>query len=62
MADDIQACPLTSIGTGIDMMCSKEKCAWYVPSVKKCSVYLIAYNALLDANEKQKTIKKSKTK
>lgn len=60
MANDIIVCPLISINSGIDMVCSKEKCAWYVPSVKKCSVYLLAYNALLEANQKQKSMKKSK--
>jgi hypothetical protein len=36
------------------MVCSQQKCAWYVPSVQKCSMYLLAYNALLDANQKQR--------
>ena len=56
MADskDLQTCPLLSISTGIDMVCTQNKCAWYVPNVKKCSMYLMAYNALLDANQKQK--------
>lgn len=53
----LQSCPLVSIGTGIDMVCNQDKCAWYVPNVKKCAVYLLAYNALLDANEKQKNVK-----
>lgn len=52
--NDIPMCPLTSIASGIDMVCSEAKCAWYIPSVKKCSMYLIAYNALLDANKKQR--------
>ena len=48
-------CPLLSIGTnGIDMICTKEKCAWYMANVKKCSMYIIGYNALLDANGKKK--------
>lgn len=51
---ELPVCPLVSIGTGIDMVCSESKCAWYVPSVKKCSMYLIAYNALLEANKKQR--------
>ncbi len=50
-------CPLTSIGTGIDMVCSQDKCAWYVPNVKRCAVYMMAYNALLDVNQKQKMTK-----
>ena len=51
----MKICPLTSVGTGIDMMCSKEKCSWYIASVEKCAVYLMGFNALLDANQKQKT-------
>ncbi len=57
MSSNLPSCPLMSIGTGIDMVCSQNKCAWYVPSVKKCSVYLLAYDALLSANEKQKAKK-----
>ena len=56
--NDIPVCPLVSIGSGIDMVCSQTKCAWYVPSVQKCSMYLLAYNALLDANAKQRAAKK----
>ena len=59
MADkQMKSCPLTSIGTGIDMVCPGEKCAWYVSNVKKCAMYLIAYEALLNVNEKQKAVKK----
>ena len=45
--NDIPVCPLVSIGSGIDMVCSQTKCAWYV----------LAYNALLDANAKQRASK-----
>lgn len=55
--NDIPVCPLISINSGIDMVCSQQKCAWYVPSVQKCSVYLMAYNALLEANQKQRAAK-----
>lgn len=58
--NDIPVCPLISIGSGIDMVCSQVKCAWYVPSVQKCSMYLLAYNALLDANLKQKAKQQNK--
>ena len=48
-------CPLLSIGAnGIDMICTKEKCAWYMANVKKCSMYIMGYNALLEANSKKK--------
>ena len=52
--NEIPVCPLISIGSGIDMVCSQTKCAWYVPSLQKCSMYLLAYNALLEANQKQR--------
>lgn len=55
---EIPFCPLMSVGTNIDMVCTLERCAWYVPSVKKCSVYMLAYNALLDVNTKQQAVKK----
>jgi hypothetical protein len=47
-------CPLMSAGKDVDMICTKERCAWWVPSIKKCSVYLLAYDALLNVNERQK--------
>ena len=53
----LQSCPLLSINTGIEMVCVQNKCSWYVPNVKKCAIYLLAYNALLDANQKQKNTK-----
>lgn len=56
---EIPYCPLMSVGATVDMVCTLERCAWYIPSVKKCSIYLMAYNALLEANAKQATAKKS---
>ena len=52
--NDIPKCPLLSVGTGIDIVCTQAECAWYIPSVKKCSMYLMGYNALLDVNQKQR--------
>lgn len=54
MAKEIPFCPLISAGADIDKVCSQESCAWYVPSVRKCSVYMIAYNALQETTERQK--------
>ncbi len=56
MSDNkIQYCPLLSIGTGgIDMVCTQENCAWYMSSVKKCSIYMLGYNALMETNSKRK--------
>lgn len=51
---EIPFCPLLSIGTGIDMVCTQERCAWYMANVKKCSMYIMGYNAILDANSKKK--------
>lgn len=56
---EIPFCPLMSVGANVDMVCTQERCAWYIPSVKKCSMYLLAYNALLDANAKQAAAKKA---
>ena len=53
---ELKICPLTSIGTGIDMVCAGNKCAWYIPSVKKCSMYLMGYNALLEVGKKRKDL------
>ena len=58
-SDTIPTCPILSIGTGeIDMICSQTKCAWYIPNVQKCAVYLMAYNSLLDINSKTRPPKK----
>ena len=50
----VMFCPLMSVGTNVEMVCIEDRCAWYLQSVKKCSVYMNAYNALLDVTEKQK--------
>ena len=53
---DIPFCPLLSIGTnGVDMVCTQDRCAWYMSNVKKCSMYIMGYNALLEANNKKKS-------
>lgn len=58
MAKEIPFCPLMSAGSDIDKVCTQERCAWYVPSVKKCSMYMLAYNALLETNARQQAGKK----
>ena len=58
MVNDLPFCPLMTAGSDIDKVCTLDRCAWYVPSVKKCSVYMIAYNSLLDVTAKQKAQKK----
>ena len=58
MAKDIPYCPLMSAGSEIDKVCTLDCCAWYVPSVKKFSVYMLAYNALLETTARQKQARK----
>ena len=48
-------CPLLSIASnGVDMVCTEDRCAWYMANVKKCSMYIMGYNALMEANSKKK--------
>ena len=61
MADikrEIPFCPLMRVGQDVDMVCTQERCAWYIPNIRKCSMYIMAYNALLEANAKQVTKKR----
>ena len=54
--ENIPFCPLMSIGAnGVDMVCTQERCAWYMANVKKCSIYILGYNALIEANSKKKS-------
>ena len=50
---EIPFCPLMSAGSEVDMVCTQERCSWYITKKKKCSVYIMGFNALLDANLKQ---------
>ena len=54
---DIPFCPLMSVASNIDMVCTEGRCGWYIPSVKKCAIYIIGFNALLEANSNQQTPK-----
>ncbi len=38
MADikkEIPYCPLLSVGQNVDMVCTQERCAWYMANVKQ---------------------------
>ena len=48
----IPVCPMLSSGLGYDVVCARDKCAWYVKSSKLCAVYVIAHNNLLDIQSK----------
>ena len=50
---EIPFCPLLSAGSEIDKVCTQERCAWYMTATKKCAVYILGYNSLIDANSKQ---------
>ncbi len=57
MAKSIPLCPLMTAGSEIDRVCTQERCAWYMTNVKKCSAYILAYNALQESTERQKSTK-----
>ena len=48
----IPVCPLMSAGNDITIVCSQEKCAWYMLNLKKCAVYMLGHNATLEVKEK----------
>ena len=52
-------CPLLSMGSQIDMICIKERCAWYLPNCGACSAYVLAHDASLDIRQKQQAVKKT---
>jgi hypothetical protein len=51
---NIPFCPLMSAGSDIERVCTQERCAWYLKAYNTCSVYLLAHNAALDIQAKQK--------
>lgn len=55
MADktSIPFCPLMSAGNTIEVVCTQERCAWYLKNYKMCSMYVLAHNAALDIQGKQ---------
>jgi len=46
-------CPLMSAGNSVEIICSQERCAWYLKNYKMCSVYILAHNAALEISAKQ---------
>ena len=43
-----------SAGADFEKVCTQEACAWYLKSYKICSIYMLAHNAALDVQTKQK--------
>ena len=52
-SNQIPICPLMSAGHDITILCSQDKCAWYMKNYKTCSVYILAHDAALNIKEKQ---------
>lgn len=52
-SNQIPYCPLMSAGSEFQIVCSQEKCAWYMKSYKTCSVYVLAHDSALSIKEKQ---------
>lgn len=50
---NIPYCPLMSAGNTVEVVCTQERCAWYLKNYKMCSVYILAHDAALDIAEKQ---------
>ena len=49
----IPICPLKSAGNTIDIICSQERCAWYIKPYKMCSVYVIGYQSAMEMQKQQ---------
>lgn len=49
----IPYCPLMSAGSNVEIVCTQERCAWYLKNYQMCSMYIMAHNAALEISEKQ---------
>ena len=56
---NIPYCPLMSAGRDVEVVCTEERCAWYLKNYKMCSMYIMAHNAALDIAEKQSLKKRA---
>ncbi|MFI3299811.1 MAG: hypothetical protein R3Y28_00170 [Candidatus Gastranaerophilales bacterium] len=54
MTKETNYCPLMSVGSEYEKVCALENCMWYIPNVKKCSMYMLAYNAMQETNARQR--------
>lgn len=48
----LPVCPLMSAGNEIPIICVQDRCAWYISNLKKCSMYVVGHNAMLDVKSK----------
>ena len=50
--NQLPICPLMSAGSDIQIVCVQERCSWYLQNLKKCSIYMLGHNAMLDVKNK----------
>lgn len=48
----IPICPIMSAGNDIPIVCVQDRCAWYLPNLNKCSVYILGHDAMLNVKDK----------
>ncbi len=48
----IPVCPLMSAGNEIPIICTQDRCAWYIANLKKCAMYVIGHNEMLELKKK----------
>jgi len=48
----IPVCPLMSAGNDMTIICVQDKCAWYIPNLKKCSMYVLGHESMLEIKDK----------
>ena len=49
----IPICPLMSAGNESTIVCTQERCAWYMNGSKTCAMYVMAHKAIMDIKAKQ---------
>jgi len=51
--NNIPYCPLMSAGSTVEIICTQDRCAWYLKNYKMCAMYVVAHNAALEISAKQ---------
>ena len=49
----IPICPLMSAGNESTIVCTQERCAWYMNGSKTFAMYVMAHKAIMDIKAKQ---------
>ena len=55
---NIPFCPLMSAGNSVEVVCTEERCAWYLKNYKMCAMYIMAYNSAMEIQSKQSAKRK----